>query len=604
MFSYERIPKHIVQQIPDSWGIGKSENGWMTSEAFFEYISNVFYPWLVKKEIQFPVILYLDGHKSHITLPLSNFCREKSIILISLLPNSTHILQPLDVGLFRSLKMNWKLAVSNWRTQHGKKFLKRENFAPVLKTALDNINNLKDIFVNAFKTCGLFPFNVNNVNYTKVLNNDYPGPESDQDKKTENAEIIGHLRFLENHISQETLSHFYNLQGANWNGDNCDQNLYNTWLQIYRKSGLQFQMEEKIVENLVIDVQEGLVLDEGWGDLLTDEIDIPNELNTNAEFAIQETNENTGQFINVLQDIRILPLDNIDVQGETSNNVTAAQTICINDGNIFPEIIESTFQNPIINDNNDKENIPPERTESASQSPNVIINSNEENIPLEIIDSTPQNPNGISNETTPPTTTDDNNENEVKVLKPVNIPTPFKKALFWPDESSVSKVRKRKKEKIPAVTTSDQWKAYYTKKEEEKKQQEQLKESRKKQREDNKIKRESEQQQKKRKKENIDEKLENKEQKKDLNKEEIQVGDYVIVDFEGMYFPGVIKKIKNKNQAFISTMTSSGTNKWKWPQQIDEIWYDFKEIVEKIEVPIEVNHRGVFKVPEMNKFRE
>lgn len=30
IFRYERIPKELASSVPDSWGIGKSENGWMT----------------------------------------------------------------------------------------------------------------------------------------------------------------------------------------------------------------------------------------------------------------------------------------------------------------------------------------------------------------------------------------------------------------------------------------------------------------------------------------------------------------------------------------------------------------------------------------------
>lgn len=68
MYPYERIPKHIILQMPEEWSAGKSENGWMTSESFFEYITNTFYPWLIHKSIPFPVLLYVDGHKSHLTL--------------------------------------------------------------------------------------------------------------------------------------------------------------------------------------------------------------------------------------------------------------------------------------------------------------------------------------------------------------------------------------------------------------------------------------------------------------------------------------------------------------------------------------------------------
>ncbi|CAH1113091.1 unnamed protein product [Psylliodes chrysocephalus] len=90
-----------------------------------------------------------------------------------------------------------------------------------------------------------------------------------------------------------------------------------------------------------------------------------------------------------------------------------------------------------------------------------------------------------------------------------------------------------------------------------------------KKRDENKIKRGSKHLQKNFQKETVEEKLENEDNKKKLNKEAIQVGDYVIVNFEGIYFPGVVK----------STMTSSGENKWKWPQEDDEIWYDMTKLL-------------------------
>lgn len=53
----KRVPKSLVSSMPPSWAIGRSDNGWMTGQTFFEYISNVFYPWLVQKGVKFPIIL-------------------------------------------------------------------------------------------------------------------------------------------------------------------------------------------------------------------------------------------------------------------------------------------------------------------------------------------------------------------------------------------------------------------------------------------------------------------------------------------------------------------------------------------------------------------
>ena len=103
LFDLKTTPKkNVLNNIPQGWGVGHSERGWMTSETFSSYIANVFYNWLIDNEYTFPVILYVDGHSSHLTLPLMKFCKEHEIELIALYPNATHIIQPLDVALFHA----------------------------------------------------------------------------------------------------------------------------------------------------------------------------------------------------------------------------------------------------------------------------------------------------------------------------------------------------------------------------------------------------------------------------------------------------------------------------------------------------------------------
>ena len=111
LFWYERIPANIVNSLPSKWICGSTERGWMTAESFYKYISGQFYPWLIKNKIEFPVVLFVDGHSSHLTLELAQFCKEKKIELIALYPNATHILQPLDVAVFHPLKHSWKKVI-------------------------------------------------------------------------------------------------------------------------------------------------------------------------------------------------------------------------------------------------------------------------------------------------------------------------------------------------------------------------------------------------------------------------------------------------------------------------------------------------------------
>jgi len=62
----------------------------MTGENFYEYITNVFHPWVIKTKIQLPVVLYVDGHASHMTQPLSEFCFKNQIELITSKFNPRH----------------------------------------------------------------------------------------------------------------------------------------------------------------------------------------------------------------------------------------------------------------------------------------------------------------------------------------------------------------------------------------------------------------------------------------------------------------------------------------------------------------------------------
>lgn len=104
---YKRLSREIVQSFPPDWGLGTSETGWMNSSNFTLYIKKVLYPSLVKRNVKFPVLYFVDGHKSHTALEAADACAELGIVLIALYPNATRILQPADVSIFRPLKNSW-----------------------------------------------------------------------------------------------------------------------------------------------------------------------------------------------------------------------------------------------------------------------------------------------------------------------------------------------------------------------------------------------------------------------------------------------------------------------------------------------------------------
>ncbi|CAH2208581.1 jg15875 [Pararge aegeria aegeria] len=111
IYPLKRNRADIAASVPPEWGVGLSSNGWMNKDLFLQYITNVFYPYLVKENIELPIVLFVDGHKSHINFELSKVCKEMGIILIALYPNATRILQPADVAAFKPIKGAWKKGV-------------------------------------------------------------------------------------------------------------------------------------------------------------------------------------------------------------------------------------------------------------------------------------------------------------------------------------------------------------------------------------------------------------------------------------------------------------------------------------------------------------
>lgn len=168
IFPYKRIQQDIVDSIPDGIEWQKSESGWMTAEIFEYYVEKIFYVNLIKNNIQFPVIYFVDGHRTHMTYSLSKLCDRLQIITICLYPNSTRILQPADVAVFKPLKTGWSREVLNWRRKNVDKNFTRLHFAPLLKKTVDKYVK-KEVIINGFKASELYPFNPEAIDFTKCL---------------------------------------------------------------------------------------------------------------------------------------------------------------------------------------------------------------------------------------------------------------------------------------------------------------------------------------------------------------------------------------------------------------------------------------------------
>ena len=96
---------------------GMSKSGWMESDNFLSWFDKCFLPAVDNLLQDAPVLLFVDGHHSHLSLSLLRRAREKGVHLICLPPHTTHILQPLDVGVYGPMKKAWKEIVKSFKTK-------------------------------------------------------------------------------------------------------------------------------------------------------------------------------------------------------------------------------------------------------------------------------------------------------------------------------------------------------------------------------------------------------------------------------------------------------------------------------------------------------
>ena len=84
-------------------------------------------------------------------------CVVTEIAMFCLPPNSTDKLQPLDVGVFRSLKSRWREVLREFKQKFPKKSgVDKCEFPPLLKKTLLKAD-LSRHLPNAFAACGLVP---------------------------------------------------------------------------------------------------------------------------------------------------------------------------------------------------------------------------------------------------------------------------------------------------------------------------------------------------------------------------------------------------------------------------------------------------------------
>ena len=115
-----------------------------------------------------PVILFVDGHSTHISQEASDFCVQNNVVLYCLLEHASHLIQPCDLRFFSSLKKTCDSALRDWQVEHAGQYVTKFEFASIFKHAWDKSAKTENA-VSGFRDAGLFPFSKDVVLKTDKL---------------------------------------------------------------------------------------------------------------------------------------------------------------------------------------------------------------------------------------------------------------------------------------------------------------------------------------------------------------------------------------------------------------------------------------------------
>jgi hypothetical protein len=163
------LPAFVVfegQQIGASWTTGRnldnqmvinvSENGWTTRDIALKWLDHFNKHTQTRLQGQYRLLI-LNGHRSHVSFDFIKKCESYQIIPLCLPPHSTHLLQPLDIGIFSPLAQAYKSRVQSHSVICAQN-ISEPQFLTFFEEARKEAISARNIAI-AWKAAGLIPFN-------------------------------------------------------------------------------------------------------------------------------------------------------------------------------------------------------------------------------------------------------------------------------------------------------------------------------------------------------------------------------------------------------------------------------------------------------------
>jgi len=197
----------IPSDLPD-WLFTATKSAYTTNDIGVRWLREIFIPETRDQRSEGRwQLLILDGHKSHTTLEFMQLAYINRIYCYYLVAHASHILQPLDLTVFSSLKRKFRDLVASvnninvWDPVTKHTFLKQYQEAREHSVTSSNC-------ASGFQAAGIWPFNPSKgLNSRFLFERQKKTPTTPPNRSTTTTTIPHHLKTPQNH--REAADAFY-----------------------------------------------------------------------------------------------------------------------------------------------------------------------------------------------------------------------------------------------------------------------------------------------------------------------------------------------------------------------------------------------------------
>ncbi|XP_074039998.1 uncharacterized protein [Leptinotarsa decemlineata] len=155
-----------IQGGPQGSKYNRSKSGWIDGHCFLDWLQKIVLPYV--RRFEGKKVLIGDNLSSHLSPAVVQTCVENNISFSFLPANSSHLTQPLDVAVFRSLKTHWRavLEQTKVKAKNTNQPFDKKLFPGLLNQTLIRMkkeDGLKNAILSGFKKSGLCPLNRHRV---------------------------------------------------------------------------------------------------------------------------------------------------------------------------------------------------------------------------------------------------------------------------------------------------------------------------------------------------------------------------------------------------------------------------------------------------------